>query len=278
MQEGFSFTSVHPVSSAASYIGGKKQLAQRVASVIEQIPHSVYAEPFVGMGGVFFRRRLAPKCEVINDISGDVITLFRILQRHYPQFMETLKFQITSRREFERLKACDPSTLTDLERAARFLYLQRLAFGGKVTGRNYGVNTGGSARFNVTRLGPLLEEIHERLAGVQIENLSWSDFIDRYDAPGTLFYMDPPYFGCETDYGKDVFSRADFERIAARMADIKGRFMVSLNDTPEVRSIFSAFKICDVALTYTIGSGQAKPVGEVIIMDRKLPAVPNLPE
>lgn len=278
MQEGFSFTSVHPVSPAASYIGGKKQLAQRVASVVEQIPHSVYAEPFVGMGGVFFRRRLVPKCEVINDISGDVITLFRILQRHYPQFMETLKFQITSRRELERLKACDPSTLTDLERAARFLYLQRLAFGGKVTGRNYGVDTGGSARFNVTRLGPLLEEIHERLAGVQIENLSWSDFIDRYDAPGTLFYMDPPYFGCETDYGKDVFSRSDFERIAARMADIKGRFMISLNDTPEVRSIFSAFKICDVALTYTIGSGQAKPVGEVIIMDRKLPAVPNMPE
>ncbi|MGH6773140.1 DNA adenine methylase [Brucella tritici] len=278
MQEGFSFTSVHPVSPAASYIGGKKQLAQRVASVIEQIPHSVYAEPFVGMGGVFFRRRLVPKCEVINDISGDVITLFRILQRHYPQFMETLKFQITSRREFERLKACDPSTLTDLERAARFLYLQRLAFGGKVTGRNYGVDTGGSARFNVTRLGPLLEEIHERLAGVQIENLSWLDFIDRYDAPGTLFYMDPPYFGCETDYGKDVFSRSDFERIAARMADIKGRFMISLNDTPEVRLIFSAFKICDVALTYTIGSGHAKPVGEVIIMDRKLPAVPNMPE
>lgn len=277
MQEGFSFTSVHPVSPAASYIGGKKQLAQRVASVIEQIPHSVYAEPFVGMGGVFFRRQLVPKCEVINDISGDVITLFRILQRHYPQFMETLKFQITSRREFERLKACEPSTLTDLERAARFLYLQRLAFGGKVTGRNYGVDTGGSARFNVTRLGPLLEEIHERLAGVQIENLSWSDFIVRYDAPGTLFYMDPPYFGCETDYGKDVFSRRDFERIAARMSDIKGRFMISLNDTPEIRSIFSGYRICDVALTYTIGSGQAKRVGEVIIMDRKEPTLANLP-
>ncbi len=235
MQEGFSFTSVHPVSPAASYIGGKKQLAQRVASIIEQIPHSVYAEPFVGKGGVFFRRRLVPKCEVINDISGDVITFFRILQRHYPQFMETLKFQITSRREFERLKTCDPSTLTDLERAARFLYLQRLAFGGKVSGRNYGVDTSGSARFNVTRLGPLLEDIHERLAGVQIENLSWSDFIDRYDTTGTLFYMDPPYFGCETDYGKNVFSRSDFERIAARMTDIKGRFMISLNDTPEVR-------------------------------------------
>lgn len=278
MQEGFSFTSVRPVSPAATYIGGKKQLAQRVASVIEQIPHALYAEPFVGMGGVFFRRKIVAKCEVINDISGDVITLFRILQRHYPQFMETLKFQITSRKEFERLKLCDPSTLTDLERAARFLYLQRLTFGGIVNGRNYGVDMSGPARFNVNRLGALLEEIHERLAGVQIENLSWCDFIDRYDTPGTLFYMDPPYYGCENDYGKNVFGRADFERIATRMLDVKGRFMISLNDTPEVRSIFAAFKIYDVSLTYTVGGGQAKPVGEVLIMDRKLLGVPNMPE
>lgn len=81
----------------------------------------LYAEPFVGMGGVFFRRMKVPRSEVINDRNGEVINLFRILQRHYPQFMDTLKFQITSWREFERLKACDPATLTDLERAARFI-------------------------------------------------------------------------------------------------------------------------------------------------------------
>lgn len=57
----------------------------------------------------------------------------------------------------------------------------------------------------------------------------------------------------------------------------KGRFLISLNDAPEVRSIFSDYMICDVALTYTIGSGQAKPVGEVIIMDRKEPLLVNLP-
>lgn len=106
------------------------------------------------MGGVFFRRQLVPRAEVINDISGDVITLFRILQRYYPQFMETLKFQVSSRKEFERLSNCAPSTLTDLERAARFLYLQCLAFGGKVSGRSFGVDTTGPARFNISRLGP----------------------------------------------------------------------------------------------------------------------------
>lgn len=253
------------------------QLAQRLASIIEQIPHTLYAEPFVGMGGVFLRRKLIPKAEAINDISGDVVTLFRILQRHYPQFMETMKFQITSRKEFERLAASDPDTLTDLERAARFLYLQRLAFGGKVKGRSFGVDTSGPARFNLNRLGPVLEEVHERLSGVVIERLPWGEFIDRYDHAGTLFYLDPPYYGSETDYGKNVFSRSEFDRIAEKLGSIKGRFIVSLNDRPEVREIFSSFRICEVPLTYTIAGGEGKPVTEVIIMDRKEPTVANLP-
>ena len=270
METLFQFSTVRPVSPPAAYIGGKKQLAQRLASLIEQIPHKLYAEPFVGMGGVFFRRQLVPRAEVINDISGDVITLFRILQRHYPQFMETLKFQITSRMEFERLSNCDPSTLTDLERAARFLYLQRLAFGGKVSGRSFGVDTTGPARFNLNRLGPILEDVHERLASVVIENLSWQNFIERYDRPDALFYMDPPYYGCETDYGAHVFSRDQFNVMAEHLAGIKGWFIVSLNDKPEVREIFSAFNIMDVGLTYTIHGGAGSAVGELIITNHHL--------
>ena len=269
MTDLFPFTEVRPVSPPAAYIGGKKQLAQRVASIIEQIPHGIYAEPFVGMGGVFLRRRQVPRSEVINDRSGDVTTLFRILQRHYPQFMDALKFQITSRADFDRLSKADPSALTDLERAARFLYLQRLAFGGKVSGRNFGVDYTGGARFNVNLLGPLLAEIHERLAGVTIENLDWQVFIDRYDRPETLFYLDPPYFGNEGDYGPGVFSRSDF--------GIKGRFILSLNDRPEVRDVFSEFSFVDVGLTYTLHGGEGSKVGEVIILDNKEPAAVNLP-
>jgi DNA adenine methylase len=70
-----------------------------------------------------------------------VATFFRILQRHYVPFMDMLRWQVTSRAGFERLRRQDPSTLTDLERAARFLYLQKLSFGGKVSGRVFGVDT-----------------------------------------------------------------------------------------------------------------------------------------
>ena len=117
------------------------------------------------MGGIFLRRPWRSKVEVINDISGDVTTLFRVLQRHYVAFMDMLKWQLTSRAEFERLNASNPETLTDLERAARFLYLQRTAFGGKVVGRTFGTSTTSPARFDITKLGSMLEEVHERLAG-----------------------------------------------------------------------------------------------------------------
>lgn len=259
-----SFRPVAPVRPAAAYIGGKRRLGEQLARRIEAVQHETYAEPFVGMGGVFFRRRSAARREVVNDISRDVVTLFRILQRHYPQFMETLKFQITSRREFERLAACDAEMLTDLERAARFLYLQRLAFGGKVAGRSFGVEASGPSRFDVTKLGPLLDAIHERLAGVVIECLPWADFVDRYDSPSTLFYLDPPYYGSETDYGAGVFGRGDFAKLAARLSEITGRFILSVNDVPETRSIFARFAIEQVATRYTV-SGQWSDVSEIIV-------------
>jgi len=247
---------VQPVRPPAAYIGGKRNLAARLVPMLAEIPHRIYAEPFIGMGGVFFKRETAAPSEVINDASRDVATLFRILQRHYPQFLETLKFQLTTRTEFERLTRAVPDTLTDLERAARFLYLQRTTFGGKVAGRSFGVSIGTPARFDTTKLGPVLEALHERLAGVVIECLPWQDFIDRYDRPETLFYLDPPYHGCETDYGAELFGRDQFEPMAERLARIKGRFVLSVNDVPETRRIFARFEISRVKTTYSI-SGHA---------------------
>lgn len=257
---------ITPVKPLAPYIGGKRNLATRLVATIAEIPHQAYAEVFVGMGGVFFRRKTRPKVEVINDWSEDVSTFFRVLQRHYVPFMDMLRWQVTSRAGFEKLIKQDPSTMTDLERSARFLYLQRTAFGGKVEGRHFGVSPGGAARFDVSKLGPMIEAAHERLTAVVIERLQWSDFIARYDRPGTLFYLDPPYYGCENDYGRDMFDRSQFEAMAAQLASLQGEFLLSLNDHPEVRRIFAGFTFREEAVRYQVG-GQvnAKVVGEVII-------------
>lgn len=252
-------------ATPAAYIGGKKNLSRRLARMIDAHHTVTYAEPFVGMGGVFLKRTRKADCEVINDISEDVANFFRILQRHYVAFMDMLRYQLTTRSGFERLLKVDPGTQTDLERAARFLYLQRLAFGGKVTGRNFGVSPGLPARFDVTKLGPQLEALHERLAGVVIERLHFAEFIDRYDTEETLFYLDPPYFGGETDYGKGVFFRDDFVLLADQLREIRGRFILSINDTPEIREAFAGFTLQEVDTTYTLASEGSKVAKELII-------------
>lgn len=255
---------VDPVRPVAPYVGGKRNLAGRLVERIAQIPHALYAEPFVGMGGVFFRRTSRPPVEVINDISADVATLFRILQRHYQPFLDTLKWQLSARAEFERLMRVDPDTLTDLERAARFLYLQRQTFGGKVDGRSFGVTRTSPSRFDLTKLVPMLEAAHDRLAGVTIERLPFDRFIARYDTPGTLFYLDPPYAGCEEDYGAGVFSPDDFAHLRGLLERAKGRFLLSINDTPMIRDVFAGMAIEEVELNYRI-SGKATPARELII-------------
>jgi DNA adenine methylase len=255
---------IAPVRPPAGYIGGKRALSRRLVAMIGAMPHRTYAEPFVGMGGIFFRRDARPKAEAINDISSDVSTLFRVLQRHYQPFLDMLRWRFASRAEFERLLAVDPSTCTDMERAARFLYLQRNAYGGKVVGRSFGIDPNSPSRFRLSQLEPMLQDIHDRLDGVWIERLPFLDFIRRWDRAETLFYLDPPYHGSETDYGPGVFGQEDFARLRDGLAQIRGKFILSINDTPEIRAVFAGFSMADAPLKYRI-SGRATDAAELII-------------
>ena len=257
-------TPVRPVRPVAPYVGGKRNLAKRLTALIEAVPHRLYAEPFVGLGGVFFRRRSRPKVEVINDWSREVSNLFRVLQVHYVPFLEMLRFQLTTRAEFERLSLVEPDTLTDMQRAARFLYLQHTTFGGKVVGRSFGVDRHGPGAFDVTRLGPILADAHERLAGVTVERLPFDVFLARYDGPGSLFYVDPPYYGSEHYYGPGLFARADHERLRASLKALKGRFILSINDRAETREIYGEFAVSGVGTHYGIAGGQVA-AGELIV-------------
>ncbi len=256
-----------PVSPVAPWQGGKRFLARRIVARIHAISHDAYVEPFVGMGGVFLRRPFRAKSEVINDVSRDVATLFRVLQRHYQAFLDMLRWQLAGRAEFARLLATNPDTLTDLERAARFLYLQRLAFGGRVTKQSFGVLYDRPSRFDMTKLASQLEEVHERLAGVTIEALPWAELLRRYDRPGTLFYLDPPYYSCERDYGDGLFGRDEFAAMAEQLRGLRGTFILSLNDHPEVRRLFDGMAIEAVQTTYSLAghSGPHERVGEVLI-------------
>lgn len=255
---------IDPARPVLPWLGGKTRLSKHILPQIEAIPHKTYAEPFVGMGGVFLARNQRPKCEVANDRNGEITNLFRILQQHYPYLMDYMRFQVASRREFERLRQTKPETLTDRQRAARFLYLQSQSFGGK-PGGTFGVAKDRPARFSLAKLEPLLDAAHTRLDGVVLENLDWRDLLRRYDGPNTLFYLDPPYYGNEKDYGKDMFGRDQFDQMAEDLRALKGKFLLSINDRPEVRDLFDGCHMEPLRLKYTVARNQATEAKELLI-------------
>jgi DNA adenine methylase len=257
-------TPVAPAEPAAPWIGGKRLLARRICELIAATPHDCYAEPFVGMGGVFLRRAVRPRVEVINDAAGDVVNLYRVLQRHPDALLRELRWRPAMRVEFDRLKGARVQDLTDIERAAAFLYLQTLAFGGKVVGRSFGVDPSQPHRFDISRLEGRLRRLHDRLAGVVIEHLDWSEFIPRYARPRTLFYLDPPYWGSEDDYGAALFGPEDFAGLAAALQAAEGLVLVSINDAPEIRAAFAWAEIQEVETRYSI-SGDSQAVRELLI-------------
>ena len=260
---------VDPVSPVAPWLGGKARLAKRLCAMIEAAPHRLYAEPFVGMGGVFFRRRLRPRVEIINDKNNEIANLFLVLRHHYPALLDEFRFAITSRHWFLQARSTAPEMLTDIQRAARFLYLQRLSYGGIYPPRSFRTGRIRAAYFDLSKLEPMLAAVHERLCGVVIECLDWRAFIDRYDAAETLFFLDPPYVGGEDLYGRGLFDRTDYEIMADRLADLKGKFILTLNDTPEVRRIFRGFAIEAVEAVYYIGPDNAQTGRQVVITPRQ---------
>lgn len=89
--------------------------------------------------------------------------------------------------------------------------------------------------------------------------------IARYDGPEALFYIDPPYWGSEDDYGRGVWDRHDFAALAEQLRGIKGRFLLSINDVPEIRELFDWAEIEGVQTTYTIGGGGGHRAAELLI-------------
>jgi len=188
-----------------------------------------------------------------------------VVKCHLEEFVRQFKWALSSRQIFKWHQMSEPETLTDIQRAARFFYLQQLAFGGKVQGQNFGTATTAPAGLNLLRLEETLSAAHLRLDGVHIENLPWESCIDRYDRPHTFLYLDPPYWETE-GYGVP-FEFDQYIRMAALAKSVKGKMMISLNDHPAIRRVFADLHIETVDIEYSLGNrhGSGAERGELII-------------
>jgi DNA adenine methylase len=249
----------HPI---IPWLGGKRRLARSILPLFPQ--HECYVEPFAGAAALFFLKEPS-NTEVLNDVNGELMNLYRVVKNHLEEFIRQFKWALVSRELFKWLNATPPETLTDIQRAARFYFLQRCAFGGKVEARTFGTSTLGGPKLNLLRVEEELSQAHVRLARAYIEQLPWAGCMARYDRPHTLFYLDPPYWGTE-GYGVP-FGLDEYGAIAETMRGMEGRAIVSVNDIPEMRAAFKGFPMERLEIRYSVG-GKKRPrkvTGELLI-------------
>ena len=240
-------------------MGGKSRLRK---TILERIPeHTCYVEPFFGAGWVYFGKEPS-KVEVINDIDKELINMFRMIKYHAPEIERVLEYEFSGRDMFEEYKHCTVEYLTEIQRAVRFLYLISQSFAGKGGTYGYGTNKGPAPQIFYQGV---LSDIKERLRNTYVENKSFEDIIKRYDRPHSFFFCDPPYF--ETaGYGSE-FGQNEHLLLRDTLADIKGKFMVTINDHPQVREWYKDFNIEEVKVAYSVSKEQKarKEYGELII-------------
>lgn len=251
-------------SPIVPWLGGKRRLADRLIPLFPQ--HDCYVEAFCGGAALYFLRPMPAKTEVLNDINGELVNLYRVVQHHLEEFVRQFKWALSSREVFKWQQLTRPETLTDIQRAARFYYLQHHAFGGRVAGQSFGTATTAPA-INLCRIEEQLSAAHLRLAGTYIENLPWLDVMQRYDRAHTFIYADPPYWDTE-GYGTD-WTFDNYERMADFMRRAKGKVMVSINDHPEIQRCFEGFWTEGLEIRYSVGNGrdveQRPTAGELVI-------------
>lgn len=232
--------------------GGKRRLAKVLLPLIHSRPHSCYVEEFSGGASMFFLRQPAP-VEVLNDVNGEVINLYRVIKNHLDEFIKQFRFTVASRQLFELNKETPPHVLTDVQRAARFLYIQKLAFGGKLSSQSFGTSPSSPPRFNILRLEEDLSQAHLRMSRAWIEHLDWDDCLLKWDRDYTLHFLDPPYYETE-GYGVP-FEFEEYEKLAEAMKTMKGSAILTINDHPAMRKVFKGFSMQSVDINYTIGGG-----------------------
>ncbi|ROJ19128.1 restriction endonuclease subunit M [Escherichia coli] len=117
-------------------------------------------------------------------------------------------------------------------------------------------------RFNLLRIEEELSAAHLRLSRTVIEHMDWQQCIERYDRPHTLFYCDPPYLGTE-GYGVD-FPEGNYSRLAELARCIRGKMIISVNDIPQMREVFTGLNIQTVNINYSL-AGKPTPRRELLI-------------
>jgi DNA adenine methylase len=247
------------------YIGGKHRIAGQLIKLFPE--HTCYVEVFAGAANVLLAKPPS-KVEALNDVNGDIVNIFRIIRWHPDELIKELGLLRHSRKEF--FDYHDQPGLTDVQRAARHWYLLKTTFGGTGPAGHRNFSFGCCRKAMIQNdFAEIIEQVHERLNGVYIETGDFEKVIKRYDRPATFFFCDPPYWQA-ADHGVP-FEWPDHERLAKTLRGLKGKFLLTINDHPDIRRLYKGLPSTKIAVCYTITKEKKKKLHEFVITNYKLP-------
>ncbi|KRU29360.1 DNA adenine methylase [Clostridium sporogenes] len=240
-------------------MGGKSKLRKTIIKMIPE--HTCYVELFLGAGWVFFGKEPS-KVEVINDIDKDLINLFKMIKYHAPEIERQLEYEFSSRDIFKEYKDCNVDNLTEINRAVRFLYLISQSFASKMDAYGYGTTSRPKPHIFYKNV---LSDLKERLRNTYVENLDFEKIIEKYDRQHSFFFCDPPYF--ETMGYKVKFGEKEHLILRDTLKNLKGKFLLTINDHPQIREWYQGFNIKEVGVNYSVSRQQEarKKYKELII-------------
>lgn len=253
-----------PVKPLLAWPGSKRRMLKQLLPLVPAGARC-YCEVFAGSAALLLAKERHP-VEVVNDLNGDLVALMRNAHFHLPALMEEMHWFIASRKDLHDFRA-QPG-LTEIQRAARFLLRHKASFSG--AGRSFAISKTQNKGFDRDAVGESLEAVRRRLNKVMVENLPYERCLQNYDSPETFFFMDPPYVDAPTD-AYDGFSQADMTQFRARVDRLQGSWIVTINDSPANRSLFSDCRIRPVATANRLRNNRtttAATFGELIITPR----------
>lgn len=228
---------------ALQYFGGKWLAAPWIISHFPA--HVCYCEPYAGGASVLLRKPPS-KIEVYNDLDSAVVTFFRVLRDRPEELIRAIELTPFSREEVEH---CKDHTVDELELARRYA-VQGFQIVGKTngTGWRFNIIENGQSACNLWDAIPRrLEHIAKRLKAVQIENKPALETVTRFDSPGTLFYVDPPYLletrkNTASGYRVEMHGLEDHMQLANLLNSISGMAIVSAYEHPAYDELYQGWR------------------------------------
>lgn len=268
------------MKTPVSRVGNKSSILHILYAVFP-MKYGKFVDVFGGSGSVLLGNPQAPPFEVYNDFDRNLVNLFKCMKERTMATIREIGFcNLNSREDFIACKRffdynegfddrylseeLELTELTfpppeaeelqemrkritedyDVRRAALFLKLLRYSY-------SSGCKSFASQPFDIRRLFGLIRELEDRMANVVVENQDFETLIKHYDRPDTFFYADPPYFSSEEMYAVG-FNWNDHVRLRDTLKNIKGKFLLSYNDCPEIRELYEGFSIFDFSRTHSM--------------------------